>query len=322
VSAEADRRSRATGDNPVSQAMLQVAHSLTVDLLTVEVVSAFRQRGVPSILLKGPTIANWLYPDGRPRPYGDCDLLLPPEHTASAQEVLLRLGFHYGYESLGPGALEEGLFWTRGLDTVDLHSTLQGINADPDRVWAVLSRHVQQERVGGLEVDALSLAARAMHVALHAAQHGRRDAVPMQDLARALELVPIEMWQEATRIAMQLDAAGSFATGLSLLPRGETVVQRLGIEKDSSVRGLLFADTAPTVSFTLEELRTTSGIVGKLRLVARKAFPTRAHMRLYWPLARRGTLGLAAAYCTRIATKLGKLVPALIAWSRARRQSG
>jgi hypothetical protein len=304
----------------VSQATLETAYSLSVDLLTREVVSALRDRNVPSILLKGPTIANWLYRDGHPRPYVDSDLLVPPEHTASAREVLLGLGFSYGYESLGPGALEEGLFWTRGHDTVDLHSTLQGIRANPDRVWAVLSQHVQDEVVGGLEVYALTPTARAMHVALHAAQHGRREAVPMEDLSRALKLVPIEMWRQAAGIAMQLDAAGSFATGLSLLPQGETVVQQLGIEKDSSVRGLLFADTAPTVAFTLEELRTTPGIAGKSRFVARKAFPTRAHMRLYVPLARRGTVGLAAAYCTRIFSKLGKLVPALIAWSRARRK--
>ena len=305
----------------MSQATLETAYSLSVDLLTREVVSAFRDRHIPSILLKGPTIANWLYTDGDPRPYVDSDLLVPPEHTAAAQEVLLRLGFRYGYEQLGPGALEEGLFWTRGRDTVDLHSTLKGVNADLNRVWAVLSRHVQKEMVGGLEVDALTPTARALHVGLHAAQHGRREAVPMEDLARALKLVPFEMWREAARLAMQLDATGSFATGLSLLPQGEMVVRQLGIEKDNTVRELLFADTAPNLAFTLEELRNTSGIVRKSRLLVRKAFPTRAHMRLYSPLARRGPAGLTVAYCARMFRRLGTLVPALIAWSRARRGS-
>ena len=204
---------------------------------------------------------------------------------------------------------------------VDLHTTLQGIECDPQDVWPTLAATAETATVGGIEVSILDPTARAMHVALHAAQHGRREAATMRDLGRALALLPFETWTQAADLATRLDASPAFATGLSLLPEGEAVVTRLGLEKDRSVTGLLFADTAPTVAFTLEELRATRGPAARAALLARKAFPTRAHMRLYWPLARRGYLGLALAYLWRMANKLGKLIPALIAWRRARRES-
>jgi hypothetical protein len=246
---------------------------------------------------------------------------VPPEQKAQAQEVLLSLGFRYGYESLGPGQLEEGLFWTRGIEAVDLHTTLLGIRGAPEIVWATLSEHIENATVGGLEVNVLEPTARAMHIALHAAQHGRQEPTPMKDLARALEMLPLETWEQAAELAAELDAAGAFATGLSLMPTGGAIVRRLGIQRDRSVKALLAADTAPTVAFSLEELRSTSGITAKARFVARKAFPTRTYMRLYWPVARRGRAGLALAYCRRIVHKVGKLVPATIAWNRARRAS-
>ena len=305
----------------VSKGVLETARSLAVDLVTAEVVSAFRERGVPSILLKGPSIAIWLYRDGAPRPYGDSDLLVPPAQAAHAQQVLLSLGFRYGYESLGPGVLADDLFWIRGRDTVDLHSTLHGVRADPERVWRVLSEHTEVQKVAGQGINVLDPTARAMHVALHAAHHGRREAVPMTDLARALELLPFAAWAQAGELATEIDAGAAFATGLSLLPAGQAIVERLGMEQDGSVNALLSAHTAPTVAFTLEELRKTAGPAAKARFVVRKAFPTRTYMRVYWPIARRGSAGLVVAYCQRIVHKMGKLLPAIIAWRRARRAS-
>ena len=301
--------------------MLETAHSLSVDLLAAEVVSAFRSRAIRSILLKGPSITRWLYSDGEHRPYGDCDLLVPPGQAGDAQDVLLSLGFRYGFESSGPGELEEDLFWTRGRDTVDLHVTLHGARANPARVWSALSERVECETVGGCDMDVLTSDARAMQVALHVAHHGRREPVPMRDLERALETLPLDVWERAAVLSDDLDAIPAFAAGLSLLPAGQAIVDRLGIEKDRSVKGLLSAETAPTVAFTIEELRTARGVFAKAVLVVRKAFPNRTYMRLYWPRARRGRLGLVAAHCQRIASKARQLLPALIAWNRARRAS-
>jgi hypothetical protein len=300
---------------------METAHSLSVDLVTAEVVSALRDRGVRSILLKGPAIVKWLYADGALRPYDDSDLLIATSDLSTAKNVLLEMGFRYGYESLGPGQLQEGLFWARGHEMVDLHSTIYGVGAEPARVWAVLSRQLETAKVGGIEVEILAPPARAMLVALHAARHGRAEPRPITDLQRALEQVPSETWKEAAELAKEIEAAPAFATGLSLVAGGETLVRRLGLEKDTSVDGLLAAATAPTVAFTLEELRTTPGLLPKARFVARKTFPSPTYMRFVSPLARHGAAGLIVAYCLRIVQKSRAFIPALSAWFRARRES-
>jgi hypothetical protein len=61
-----------------SRALRLTAHALARDVATAEVVEALRAAGVRSIVLKGPSIARWLYADGQPRPYGDTDLLVSP----------------------------------------------------------------------------------------------------------------------------------------------------------------------------------------------------------------------------------------------------
>src|SRR6266487_1763944 len=50
------------GGNPsASPQALAVARSLLADATTCEVTTAFRHANIRSILLKGPTIATWLY---------------------------------------------------------------------------------------------------------------------------------------------------------------------------------------------------------------------------------------------------------------------
>jgi hypothetical protein len=51
-----------------------------------------RDVGVPAILLKGPSVARWLYPAGG-RAYADSDLLVPASEFSRAEKVLRSLGF-------------------------------------------------------------------------------------------------------------------------------------------------------------------------------------------------------------------------------------
>src|SRR5437764_4658153 len=73
--------------------LLGVGHSLLIDRVTAEVVDALRAEGVPCVVLKGATVARWLYSDATARPYSDADLLVPPAALSSAEEVLGNLGF-------------------------------------------------------------------------------------------------------------------------------------------------------------------------------------------------------------------------------------
>ena len=62
---------------PLSSAVRTAALAVRVDRVTAEVVTAMREAGIRS-LLKGPSIATWLYGDGGARPYDDSDLLVAP----------------------------------------------------------------------------------------------------------------------------------------------------------------------------------------------------------------------------------------------------
>jgi hypothetical protein len=158
-----------------------------------------------------------------------------------------------------------------------------------------------------------------MHVALHAAKHGRHEPKPMEDLARALDMSPFETWEAAAVLAAQLEATAAFATGLCVLPAGEVIAERLNLDRRAPVRTVLAATTPPALALGFEELRLTPGLGAKVRFVACKLFPSRTYMRFLLPLARRGPLGLLMAYCWRLIWLAFRVGPGFRAWMQVRR---
>jgi hypothetical protein len=297
--------------------------ALQIDRVTGEVVRAFRGAGIHSILLKGPAIARWLYADGSPRPYMDTDLLVPPEEHPSAMAALRQLGFalELGDEDT-PGWRMNAHEWRRTDGArIDLHRTLVGVGVGPDRLWSVLARQIEPIWVGGMKVDSLSAAGRALHVSLHAAQHGAWRPQALEDLGRALAATPLDTWAEAANLARQLEAVPAFAAGLRLDARGAEVAVRLELSERGSREVALRAATPPPGALGLEELAHAPGLAAKLKLIGRNLVPSPRFMRVWSPLARRGRLGLVSAYLWRPVAILLRAGPALIAWLRARRQS-
>jgi hypothetical protein len=79
--------------------------------------------------------------------------------------------------------------------------------------------------------------------------------------------------------------------------------------------------SAPGQAFTLEQLARRQGIGAKAAFVRGRLAPPPQWMRAHYPLARRGTPGLAAAYGWRVISAPARLAPALRAWRRARREA-
>ena len=311
----------APGPPPLDTAF--AIRALALDALGAQLVDELEGAGIPSIMLKGPAIATWLYRDREIRTYGDADLLVPPAQWEAASGLLRRLGFE---DDLGPLAhprMESiaSTGWVRGSDNVDMHCTLWGIEAGPQRAWEVLSAHTAPMKVGGRVVQVLEPATRAMHVALHAAQHGQPHGKPIRDLELALEQLPDDLWVESAAVAAELDATAGFATGLRMLPAGRALAERLGIQDAGSVDSLLRVAQVP-LAHGFEELATTPGLRGKLAVLRGEVFPNAAFMRWWSPLASRGRLGLAAAYAWRPLYLALKAGPGLLAWRRARRAAG
>jgi Uncharacterised nucleotidyltransferase len=69
-------RARGTRGKPARfERLVAAGVSLHLDAVTTEVVLALREAGIPSVLLRGPAIARWLYEDPTERSYVDTDLL-------------------------------------------------------------------------------------------------------------------------------------------------------------------------------------------------------------------------------------------------------
>jgi hypothetical protein len=304
--------------NPSLEAFVG-AMTLGVDRLGASVIGAFEEAGLRPILLKGATLRDWLYQDGAARRYGDVDLIVRPDQWTQAQDVLKSLGFfellEYRHPTIDPMSSWP---WRSPEGDVDLHATFFGIEVPPEDAWEVLQRNVVPFKLAGVEVQALSLAGRAMHVALHAAQHGRQDDDTQEDLRRALAQGDDRLWWEAAGLATKLGATGAMRAGLEMNSLGAVLAERLDLDPGATATASLRVDGIP-LSESFEALRTARGLRARFFLLFRLVFPEPDFM--YWrlPLARGGRLGMAAAYLSRI-WYLARNTPAgYLAYRRARR---
>ena len=203
---------------------LAAARALATDAATAEVVASWRDKGIESVLLKGPSVVDWLYP-GEPRGYDDADLLIAPASLLEAVAVLHELCFTAFPQHLSSHAHP----WVRARDgtIIDLHTRLWwGPRLPPEQVWRQLQGWLQPCQVGGGTVNVLNLPGRALSVALHAA-HDPGKSKPREDLRRALARTPIQTWSDAERLADRIGALLAMGDGLGLEPEGGQVVEEL-----------------------------------------------------------------------------------------------
>jgi Uncharacterised nucleotidyltransferase len=315
-----------------SSAVRTAALGAWVDGVTAEVVTAMRTVGIRPLLLKGPSIATWLYGDGAPRPYDDSDLLVAPGSYRQAGEVLRELGFHH----LEYAWLPYVQTWVRRSDVsgdegghpsmVDLHRSLNGVGAPADIVWGVLSAHADTLQIGGIDVEVLRVPARALHVALHAAQHGAGAEQPLDDLTRAMRVADQHVWREGADLARRLNAVPAFAAGLRLDPEGARLAQRLRLPAKRPRGVALRVGPQNPVAIALESLASERSFRARGQLLLQALAPSRLYMRNWsathmarWPVAlREGSLGLWLAYLWRPLWNLGRLPKAITALRRVR----
>jgi hypothetical protein len=303
---------------------LAAGAELAVEATAAEVVGAFRSAGIRTVLLKGASLGRWLYDANSTRASIDVDLLIAPRDRIAAETVLSDIGFSAFPSNVAGEDNRHARAWQRDLNPVgvDLHLNLSGVGVSNEDAWSVLTRDTDGLLVGGIELEILSRSARAMHVALHAAQHGAQWEWGVKDLAQALDRLPLEVWQGAAVLAERLDATRPFAAGLRLLPSGQELTARLRLVEATTIEVALRSTTPPDLSLGLHRLASIAGMREKAAFVARKLFPPADWMRTWLPLARRGRITLAAAYVWRPIWVVLRMPAALRALRRARRESG
>ena len=96
-----------------------------------EILAAFRQAGIDTILLKGAVLAPLIYPDPLQRPLADLDLLIRPKDVAASREIMLnQLGYRYYSRSAEDevylrGERKTNIWAPDNVHPVEVHFTLR-----------------------------------------------------------------------------------------------------------------------------------------------------------------------------------------------------
>ena len=313
ASAVVGRSEGSVADGRPDQTALHAACALYVDRVTGEVVAALNDASIPAILLKGPSIARWLYPEGG-RMYRDTDLLIPPSRFAHAESVLRSLAFTELFEDFDPAERSTQAVETpftrapgpgrRPGGKVDLHRNIPHLSVPDSLLWDAFDARCEPMLVGGVEVRVLDRIGVALHIVVHAMQHGFA-LHTAEDLRRAIKALPLEGWREVAQLAEGLGIAGVVGLSLRRLPEGADLAHRLGLPHmalaDSAYRGIV--PWVPRGAVSLSRLRLAPSIRDKVRIVRWTLVPSPAKVR--YESARRGLVAGYFFYWRRSATSIG-----------------
>lgn len=297
--------------------------NLRIDAAIGDVVAALRERNIDSLVLKGPTFAEW-YPPDSGRTYVDGDVWVAPGNVAGAEQVLADLGFLPTSDERGLPEWwqEHASSWLREQDQgkIDLHRRLQGAEADPASVWSTLWAQRAAITIGGVSGWRLSEPGRTLYATLHATHHGSEDARGLPHLEAALGAVDDSVWVAALELAREVDAVEAFATGLRLLPAGAELAERIRVPDARSVKTALLASTPPPVALGFDQLHGASGL-RRLEILLRKLFPPPGFIRHWWPPAGRNRGMLMVGYVYRPIWLVKNAPAGYRAWREARRKA-
>ena len=296
-----------------------VAQGLIVEWESLDAIKALREAGVRSILLKGPLQQWWLEPGGPPRASGDVDLLVAHEQIGGAESALGSIGYARAVVLPDEDGREHASVWVApGRLPVELHWSLVGV--DESKIWAVASRETETAALMRESVEIPNEAARCLIITLHAAQHGIGEQVIFRDLERALVVAEPESWRRAFELARAVDGWSAFAGVLSLTERGRTLLAEFGASPPviGEREALSLLTPAPT-SRGFYFLARERGARSKIVFVLRKLVPSPEFMRLRYPLAGKGPVGLLVAYLYRPFWLVRWALPGLRSWQQARR---
>jgi hypothetical protein len=219
---------------PTERRTQQLLRILQLDRAAIETLQTLASHNVPTLLLKGASIARWLYPHDL-RAYVDVDILVPRTSWEQAAQAVECLGFALARR--GP----TGGNWYRASDRVwlDLHETLWGVRLPAAETWRFLWNEREEMQLHGAIVPVLNARARLCHLALHAIQTGNAKTKAAADLIRAVQGIAFEQWQAAWTFARVLQAEQRFAAALRLYaPGGGALADRLGAPKQVAWFGI------------------------------------------------------------------------------------
>ena len=302
-----------------------ISNRAWIELLHAEVCWALNRAGVDALVIKGPSIGEWLYPEGRPES-ADVDVLVRPGHCDAAVEALAGLDFAdtlVGFRGEEPPDHSVTLARTdesKGHHGVDVHRYFPGIERDPEAAFDI----VWSRRTAGTQADLPvwfpDEVTRALLIALHEA----RDPLATktyEDLRRALAALTEPQLDDLALVADELDAQAALRAGLEAHPDTAAAVDRLGLgDVEVPLEWALLSHAADGTAWRLGRLAEMP-LRQRPGQVTRWLFPSPALMRYRNPEAAEGTVALARAYAVRLGQGARRAPRAVRQWRDARRST-
>jgi hypothetical protein len=155
---------------------------------------------------------------------------------------------------------EHSVVWFRERDEmeIELHWTLVGLEASHQSTWETLSRETLPITVNDLQMQSLGEPGRALHLALHLAQHGTTMHQAVEDLRRGIALLSFDVWTAARELSARLGGDAAFAAGLRACPGGDELAGRLQLPP-ATLYWTLRAQGAPRGALRLHMLTDAAG---------------------------------------------------------------
>jgi hypothetical protein len=281
-----------------------------LDAAAAGVFEVFIRRDVDGLLLKGAALARLLYDVPDQRRYADIDLLVAPDDRPAARAALEELGYRnasalVGVDDIG-GVIHAETWLATPVDVryplvVDLHLHLAGAKAPVERVWGALKARSTHIELQGRQVPVLDRAGLAMHLALHAAQHGQGYLKGCRELLRALDRWPLEVWREAAGLADEIEATEAFAAGLRLVDSGAELAETLGLPPTTRLDWELRQTARPRGRFHLQAFLQAPDMRARAHVLRRALLPHPAWMIRQYTWAADGRARMLAAYLLHLA---------------------
>ncbi|MBF0610255.1 MAG: nucleotidyltransferase family protein [Magnetococcales bacterium] len=177
--------------------------SLALQKELIEIVRHLNAANIPCIVLKGPYLAWFAYPNPGLRPCRDLDLLVPADKVVHAFDVLLKCGYEKSHAAVDPLMTEDAnhlthLIAKKSKIAIELHYSIYykhsnhaSIPLDQDvDYW---SRKVQQT-IANVEISYFSPMDALLHLIVHAVyQHNMSNGpLVLSDLAYLLRKEKID----------------------------------------------------------------------------------------------------------------------------------
>lgn len=268
------------------------------------VLDLFRQETIPAIVLKGGYLAEHIYGNIGARPMCDIDVLVTEESLSQVEKIMTRLDFvRSGPKGKGTGVHHHfGYFHKRSQSYFEIHwnliAPICGIRVDVHSLW----ERSRPALVVGRPARAMSAEDQILHLCVHASvhafEHGLRAICDLSETLR--HYLGLMDWACLLQRARQWNAERCLYVNLWLAKK----LLNAPVPEDtlSAIRPANFVERYAllaeehlfaSVAATDKSLRAVPNVVrfladqsltGKLRLLGRRAFPSRQLMAYLYPV--------------------------------------